>query len=444
MKYDLIIIGSGPAGYVAAIRAGQTGLKTLVIDRKYVGGMCLNWGCIPTKTWMESAKMFRRLKNAADFGIEGISPEQLTFNWETARKRSKAVVNKLSKGIEYLWKKNAVEFLKADARIISAHEVEADNRILEADHIMIATGSRPPRLENIANVIELEDLANLEVLPERVVVYGHGPTVVEMAQFFALLEKQVTIVSTSETIIPDIDAYLQAHIQKRLKKDRIRVIPSSEAKFSENSIIHGEERIEFDAVLNCQWRQAIIPQNNLSLLTYGGYLQVDAEYRSSTPNIFAAGDVNGKSYLAHAASAQALQIVDLIHGKPISPEREQWPLNIYSEPEISQLGMTEQQLKDKGIDYKVSEYSLSANGKALAEGNSEGFIRLLYESKYSQVLGVQIVSVNATDMISEAAVLMELEGTVYDLARAVHAHPTVSEVFMDVGSAAEQASETTD
>ncbi len=434
MNYDLIVIGAGPAGYVAAIKAGQSGLKTLVIDKQYIGGMCLNWGCIPSKALLESAKNYHRVKSLGDFGVTGIDVDKLGFDWQHALKRSSGVISKLSRGIEYLWKKNGVEYLKAEAKIISPTEVEADNRIFQTKNIIIATGSRPAQLKDMPQAIGIEALYKLPELPQKPIIYGGGAIAFEMAQFFSLLDRKPMIIATRDPLIPDLDDYLNAFVQKKLKKDKITVLRAEEIKTDNTMIMHSGTELDFDAVINCSWRDAILPESNTKIVTHNGYIATDTEYRTNHANIFAAGDVNGKSYLAHAASAQAVRIIDIINGRASIDENHQYPLNIYSDPEIAQLGLTEKELKAKGIEYKISEFPFSANGKALAEGTSEGFIRLIYETNYSQVLGVQIVAPNATDLIAEAGVLMELEGTVYDLARTVHAHPTVAEVFMDAGS----------
>lgn len=433
MKYDLIVIGSGPAGYVGAIRAGQTGLRTLVIDRKYIGGMCLNWGCIPSKTWLESAKLFHRIRNAAEFGITGIDQEAIVFDWNAVQKRSLGVVAKLTRGIEYLWKQAGVEFLKAEARILSPNEVQADGKVFQTDNIIIATGSRPAGIPEISAYLELEDLPRHQNLPDMPVIYGMGGVALEMAQFFQLIGKKPIIISTSERLVPNLDDALLSFITKRLKKDKVPVLQADSVTFHDGVLRDAQDTYEYDAILNCSKREAVLPPSDIPFDVRDGYLHADTEFRTNHANIFAAGDVNGTSYLAHAASAHALAIIDTIHGKVPSDASPQYPVNIYSYPEIAQIGVTEQDLKARGIDYRASEYPLTANGKALAEGSSEGFMRLIYEPKYSQVLGVQIVADNATDMISEAAILMELEGTVYDLAAAIHAHPTVSEVFMDIG-----------
>jgi dihydrolipoamide dehydrogenase len=434
MTYDLIIIGSGPAGYVAAIKAGQRGMKTMIIDKKYVGGMCLNWGCIPTKSLLESAKMMQKARSAAEFGVMGINPDALSFDWPQALKRTNQVVSKLIRGIEFLWKKNGVEFLKAEAKILSPTQVEADSRVFETMNILIATGSRPAPLQGFKNVLELEDLYSLDQLPETPLLVGRGANLIELAQFFHLVGKKPVILADELPLIPNLDAALEAFIQKKLKKDKIPLISQKEANIKGNKLIHNDKEYSFDRVINAGFRSAVLPPMQPEITLENGFIKTDRKHQSSIPGIYAAGDVNGKSFLAHVASAQALEVIDAIGGVELPEEERAYPINIYSDPEMAQLGLTEAMVKAQGIDYKVNQYSLSANGKALAEGNSEGFIRIIFETKYNEVLGVQIVAANATDLISEAGILMELEGTTYDLARTIHAHPTVAEVYMDAGS----------
>ena len=434
MNYDLIIIGSGPAGYVSAIRAGQTGLKTLVIDKQYVGGMCLNWGCIPSKSLLESAKLYARIKKAAEFGITGLDPQALGFDWQKAISRTDQIVKKLSRGIEYLWKKNGVEFLSAEAKVISATEVEAANSIYTAKHIMIATGSRPAKLEGLKRVVELDELLRLEALPQKVLLYGRGSILFEEAALLSLLGKDVQIVYSALPLIPGVDEYLEAYVQKKLKKDKIKQYAASELQIVDG-IFHQEGKpLDYDLLLNCSFRQAVLPQMPAGLELQNGFIKVNDQFQSSIPGIYAVGDVNGRSFLAHSASAQGMAVVNQIQGKNSTLDLSLSPLNIYSHPEIAQVGKTEAQLKAEGMAYKTAEYQLTANGKAQTEGSAEGFLRLLYEDKYKQVLGVQIVSENATDMIAEAALLMQMEGTIFELAGTIHAHPTVSEIFMELGA----------
>ncbi|MFA7543958.1 MAG: FAD-dependent oxidoreductase, partial [Candidatus Cloacimonadaceae bacterium] len=417
MNYDLIIIGSGPAGYVAAIRAGQTGLKTLIIDKKYIGGMCLNWGCIPTKSLMESGKVFRQVKQAAEYGVKGIDPEKLEFDWNTAISRTHGIVSKLSRGIEYLWKKNAVEYLKAEAKILSATQVKAGNAIYEAPSILIATGSRIIPQKLFASSVEIEDIYEMPCTAKKPLIYGRGSYAIELAQFFAMIGKKPSILAESLPLMPSLDSHLEGFLKRKLKKDGIPIIPLEEATIKSGNLYHKDKEIEYDVVINAGFREAVLPPMDIDLEIKNGYIATDDSFETSVKGIYAAGDVNGKGYLAHAASAQAMEVIAAIHGKLPEEGKRLIPLNIYTDPEIAQIGITEDALKTQGAEYEVKQISLNSNGKAIIEGDTEGFIRLIYEPKYHEVLGVQIVAANATDLISEAGVLMELEGTTFDLAR---------------------------
>lgn len=436
MVYDVIIIGSGPAGYVAAIKAGQTGLKTLVVDQKYIGGMCLNWGCIPTKSILESAKLLRKAKSLGSMGIDGIDPDKVSYNWNSVKDRTDGIVKRLSKGIEYLWKKNAVDFVKGRARIIAQDRVEADNQIFEARHILIATGSKPRQVDLFAkeDLIELEAFYAQPDLPEKPVIFGSGALAVEMAQYFKMIGKSPVLLVDPYPLLTQNDAYLNKQLEKIIKKEKIPMLLLEETKISNKKLIHKEQEHEYDKVINCSLRVATLPET-IGLELENGFFRVNEYFQTSVPNIYAVGDVNGLSFLAHSASAQGLAAINHINGVAQTTDLTMHPLNIYTEPELAHIGKTEEQLQAEGIDYKISEYSFSANGKALIEGKTEGSIRLLHETRYNQVLGVQIVGSDATDLISEASILMELEGTIYDVARAVHAHPTISEVFMEAGNA---------
>ncbi len=437
MDHDLIIIGAGPAGYVAAIRAGQVGLKTAVVEKASIGGMCLNWGCIPTKAMLESAKKLQAVKEAAAFGVEGVDEKKLSFNWKKVISRSERIVKRLTKGIEYLLKKNGVEIIQGEALINSEISISVENRLLEAENIIIATGSRPQKLKLPMPdelIIEIEDLLKLEELPRKPIIIGQGANAAELAQFFKLAGKAVTWLSPGIPLLPGLDPQLEAYLKTTFKKDRIEILAYSEIKgYEKGELLVDDQRISADKIINASLRRAVIPESKLDFALDRGFLDVDENLQTSIPGIYAVGDVNGKSHLAHAASAQGLFAINHIKGIKKEFDFSRIPVNIYTYPEIAQIGLIEPQAKDQGIDYKISEFPMSANGKALTEGHSEGFLRLISEKKYGEVLGVQIVADHATDMIGEAAALMQLEGTVYDVAAAIHAHPTVSEVFMEAG-----------
>jgi len=438
MEYDVVIIGAGPAGYVAAIRAGQVGLKTALVEKLYMGGMCLNWGCIPTKALLESARLFTRIKTAEEYGIDGIDLKNLSFNWEKAKARSNRITTKLSKGVSYLLKKNGVEVITGTARIGAGHCVYVDDQKIIAKNIILATGSKPKAMDNkLANapIIEMEKLFDLETIPENIVVTGNHVSAVEMAQFFQLIGKKVTLVANSDYFMAGLDEYLISTIIKKLKADNIDLILNVYPEKYENGELHiGGFKIKCDLLVNINSRKAIIPESEIPIeLTERGFIKTSNSFETSIKGVYAIGDVSGKSFVAHVASAQGIYIINTIKGIKSNFDSTTYPINMYTLPEIAQIGMTEQEIKGEGIEYKISEFPLSANGKAMIEGNTEGFIRMISDKKYGQVLGIQIVAANATDMIAEAGAFMNVEATVYDVAKTIHAHPTVSEIYMEAG-----------
>ncbi len=431
MDYDLIIIGAGPAGYVAAIRAGQAGLKTAVIEKKHVGGMCLNWGCIPSKAMLESAKYFSRLTMAADFGVEGIDLKKVSFSWEKAAKRSERIVRRLTKGVEYLLKKNSVEIITGTASVEGAGTVVVDNRMLTAANIIIATGSYPRplpfKVKEESRIVNLESLFSMKEIPSKLLVVGEGPVSAEVSQMMALTGRDVTLLMTAEKVFPALDDYLNNYIIKRFDSLKIKRIDGT-AGYDQVALN------EYDAIVNCTPRRGIKPAGALKAEENDSFYVTDEHFMTSVAGVYAVGDVNGRSIYAHAASAQALAAVNHILGITETMETERVPLTIYTDPEIAQIGKTEQQLTAEGAEYKVNEFPLSANGKALTEGQPEGILRIISEPKYGEVLGVQIIAHNATDLISEASAYMAVESTVWDVARTMHAHPTISEVFLEAGA----------
>ncbi|MGC9151710.1 MAG: dihydrolipoyl dehydrogenase [Microbacter sp.] len=438
MDYDVIIIGAGPAGYVAAIRAGQVGLKTAVIEKQYIGGMCLNWGCIPTKSLIESAKLFEKTKRISDFGVDGVNPEALSFNWSKVKSRTTRITKKLSAGVQYLLKKNGVDLITGNAVLGADHQVHVDQQTFKAKQIIIATGSKPKAMDPAISglpLVEMEKLFTLESLPEHIVVTGNHVSAVEMAQFFRLIGKQVTLVSNSSYFLDGLDEFLIAYVVKKLQAQQIQWLPDAyPEKYEEGMLFVGKTGVPCDLLLNINSRKAIIPESEIPLqLTERGFIKTNDAFETNLPGVYAIGDVSGKSFVAHVASAQGLFVVNSIKGIHTNFNAQLYPINMYTQPEIAQIGKTEQALKAEGIAYKVNEFPLSANGKALIEDNAEGYLRLLSDTQYGQVLGVQIVAANATDMIAEAAAFMSIEGTVYDVAQTIHAHPTVAEIFMEAG-----------
>ena len=438
MKYDIVIIGAGPAGYVAAIRAGQVGLKTALVEKKYIGGMCLNWGCIPTKAMIESGKMFARVIGASEFGVDGIDKNQLKFNWEKAKKRSTGIVKKLTGGVEYLLKKNGVDLIMGEAVIHDGNTITVDKRNIECENVIIATGSYPAPLNSDIDaklVIHLERMFDLPDLPRNIVVFGKGAVAVEMVQFLHMIEKNVSLITPDENIIPGADKYLSDYVLKKFKALSIPVVYADAIGKLDDGLMHvGDTILQCDKVLNCSFRKAIVPKSDVKIaLDENGYIQTGDNMETSVPGMYAIGDVNGRSYLAHVASAQGIWLINKIKGIKSDFDIKNYPLNIYTYPEMAQIGQTEQDLQAEGVDYKLSEFPLSVNAKAMTEGHTEGLIRMFSEKKFGQVLGVQIIADHATDMIAEAAAYMQIEGTIFDISQTIHAHPTVSEIFMEAG-----------
>src|ERR1035437_1595437 len=438
MEYDVVIIGAGPAGYVAAIRAGQVGLKTAIIEKMYMGGMCLNWGCIPTKALLESAKMYHKVKDVDDFGVDGIELDKLSFNWNKAKDRSGKITRKLSAGVSYLLRTNGVDVITGTAKIGSDHIIYVDDKEIYARNIIIATGSKPKISDKqIANapIIEMENLFTLENIPENIVVTGNHISAVEMAQFFKLIDKKVTLIANSDYFMVGLDEYLISYVTKKLESENIELILNAYPDKFENGELHiAGRKIKCDLLVNVNSRKAIIPESEVPFeLTERGFIKTTDWFETSLTGVYAIGDVSGKSFVAHVASAQGIHVVNYIKGIRTSFDSTTYPINMYTVPEIAQIGMTEQYIKDIGIDYKISEFPLSANGKAMIEGNTDGFIRMISDKKYGQILGIQIVAANATDMIAEAGAFMNVEASVYDVAKTIHAHPTISEIYMEAG-----------
>lgn len=439
--YDLIIIGSGPAGYVAAIRAGQVGLKTAIIEKNQIGGMCLNWGCIPSKAMMESVKLYQKIsKDSARFGIEGIDKKAISFNWNKGIKRADTIVKRLTGGVEFLLKKNGVDIINGEAKIISSNSVLVDNRLIETKNIIIATGSSSPKIDNdIDNlVVEPKKLFSEREIPQNIVVIGKSPVAIELAQLFNMMDKNVTLISDSSHIMPKADSYVRDYMAGKLKKDKIEIIynttiTTTKGIWNNGTLNLSGKEIACDLIINAADRMANILPSDLDFVIQDGYIQVDEYFETSVKGVYAVGDVNGTAMFAHIGSAQGLFVINRLKGIEGKLDISKLPMNMYTVPEAAQIGFTEERLKEEGYDYKVSEFPLSANGKAQTEGNAEGFVRILSDNRLGEVLGVQIVAPNATDMINEAAAYIQLESTVYDIAQTVHTHPTVSEVFMEAG-----------
>lgn len=437
--YDIIIVGSGPAGYVAAIRAGQLGKKTAIIEKDKTGGMCLNWGCIPTKALLESSKAFMKIADMNKMGIDGIDTSIVSFNWKNAVKRSARIVKRLTKGVEFLLNKNGVELISGEGKITAPGKVSVGNRLLETENIIIATGSKPAQSKfRIAEIrtVELNQLLELNKIPQKIVVEGSDVHAIEISQMISMTGRDSMLLSNEGQFLTTLDPRLSDFLKKTLKKSGVKFAEySADEKLNTPELFIKKYNFKPDLFINASSREAVLPELFIEPEMSEGFLKVNSDFQTSVEKIYAAGDVNGISGFAHAASSQGLKIVNHICGIVQDIGKDLIPVNIYTHPEVAQIGFTEPQLKEFNMEYISEEFPLTANGKALIEGQPPGFIRILADKKYGEVLGVQIASANATDLISEASVLMNLESTIYDLAGIIHAHPTVSEIYMETGLA---------
>jgi dihydrolipoamide dehydrogenase len=438
-NFDLVIIGAGPGGYVAAIRGAQLGMKTALVEKQKMGGCCLNWGCIPARRLMESAKLYDRIRNAsAGFGIEGIDPKALHFNWKKALSEKDRIVAKLVKGVEFLMRKNGVEVITGTASLDGPTNVRVGDGVLIAKNIIIATGSRPDRsfASSLPSglAMEIDDFYALAEIPERFVINGGDTVACEMANMLHLIGKQVTIVTSHDKLMPWLDEACTSFVRERFKKQGIKVLFETQITGArKGGVLVGNELVECDLVLNCTERTAVLPEmSDVRLDKKDGFLKTNEFMQTNVPNIYAIGDVTGTIF-AHFASAQGSTATNHMAGINDPLDYDKLPVNIYLDPEIAAVGLTEEQVKSRSIEYVKGEFPMSVNSKAMVEGQTDGFVKILADQQYGEILGVHIVSARATDLIAEAVMSMSLEDTLESMTKTVHAHPTISETFMEAG-----------
>ncbi len=443
-RYDVAVIGGGPGGYVAAIRSGRLGMKTALIEAGALGGMCLNWGCIPAKALLETAHRFEQVRDAARMGIVGVDRRSLSVDWPKALSRMKRIVARLSKGVEYLEKKNSVDVIKGRAEPQGGGLIRVRDRVFEAKKIILATGSRPGRkaVENArSRAIEIDAFWRLDKLPEQGAVWGHGPVAVEIALLLALVGVKTELLSSVEKLLPGLDGDLGRYAAKRLKKAGVtlrlgRTIQQEEA---DGLLLDDGSSVGADIVVNGAERLPVLQSlAKLGLEKEGEFVKIDSFGRTSSDGVYAVGDLTGKAMLAHAASAQGVAAVNHIAGIEEPVDFEKIPWNIYLYPEIASVGLSEEALGERGIEYDKGVFPLTANSKAVLQAETDGFVKVLADRKYGEVLGVHIVAPRATDMIGEACLAMRLESTILDVASVVHAHPTLSETMLEASLGARE------
>ncbi len=452
MNYDLIVLGSGPGGYVAAIRAAQLGLKTAIVERDALGGICLNWGCIPTKALLKSANVFEYLQHAADYGIK-VSDAEADFG--AIVKRSRGVAEGMSKGIEFLMKKNKIDVIKGEGKVKPGNKIDvkgADGqKEYTAKNIIIATGARSRELPNLPQdgkkVIGYRQAMVLPEQPKSMVVVGSGAIGVEFAYFYATMGTKVTIVEFMDHIVPVEDEDVSKQLLRSLKKIGIDILTSSSVESVDTSgsgckvqvkTASGMQTLEADIVLSAAGIVSNIENIGLEetgIKTEKGKILVDEYYNTNVKGYYAIGDVVPGQALAHVASAEGILCVEKIAGHHPTPlDYNNIPGCTYCSPEVASVGYTEKAAKAAGYTLKIGKFPFSASGKASAAGSKDGFIKLIFDAKYGELLGAHMIGANVTEMIAEIVVARKLETTGMELIRSVHPHPTMSEAIMEAAA----------
>ncbi|HON18872.1 MAG TPA: dihydrolipoyl dehydrogenase [Salinivirgaceae bacterium] len=456
MKYQVIVIGSGPGGYVAAIRASQLGLKTAVVERAELGGICLNWGCIPTKALLKSAQVYDYLKHSSDYGVAINGEVKPDFQKMVARSRE--VAAGMSKGIQYLFKKNNIEVIQGFGKLAGQGKVEVttdsgEKNIYEAEHIILATGARSKQLPNLPQdgekIIGYRKALTLEKLPESMVVVGSGAIGSEFAYFYATLGTKVTLVEFLPNIVPNEDEEVSKQLARSFKKIGIEVMTSSSVESVDTSgdkckvlikTPKGEITAESEIVLSAVGITPNIEGIGLEetgVIVENGRIKVDEYYRTNIPGIYAIGDIVHGPALAHVASAEGICCVENIAGHHPQPvDYKNIPGCTYTIPEIASVGLTEKAALEAGYEIKVGKFPFTASGKASASGNKDGFVKLIFDAKYGELLGAHLIGLNVTEMIAELVVAKKLETTGLELIKSIHPHPTMSEAIMEAAAAA--------
>ncbi len=454
-KYDLVVLGSGPGGYVAAIRASQLGMKVGVIERESLGGICLNWGCIPTKALLKSANVFEYINHAADYGI---TIGEASVDFSKVIQRSRGVAEGMSKGIQFLFRKNKIDAIMGTGKVVAKGKVEvtdADGKteMIEATNIILATGARSRELPNLPidgkKIIGYRQAMNLEKMPKSMVVVGSGAIGVEFAYFYNAMGTKVTIVEYMPNIVPVEDEEVSRQLAKSFKKSGITIMTDSSVEHVDTNgdlckvsvkTAKGEEILEAEVVLSAVGIQTNLENigiEELGIKVEKGRVEVDEYYKTNVDGIFAIGDIVPGPALAHVASAEGIICVEAIAGH--EPE----PLNYgnipgctYSSPEIASVGLTEKAAREQGIEIKVGKFPFSASGKASAAGAKDGFVKVIFDAKYGEFLGAHMIGANVTEMIAEIVVARKLETTGHEIIKSVHPHPTMSEAIMEAAAAA--------
>lgn len=444
-KYDVIVLGTGPGGYVTAIRASQLGLKTAVVEKESLGGVCLNWGCIPTKALLKSAQVFEYLKHAEDYGLK---VENADKDFAAVVKRSRSVADGMSKGVQFLMKKNKIDVIEGYGKIKPGKKVEVDGKEYSADHIIIATGARSRELPSLPQdgetVIGYRKAMTLDKQPKKMIVVGSGAIGVEFASFYNAIGTEVTIVEYMPNVVPVEDEDVSKQFERSMKKAGITVMTNSSVEKVEKTANgvkatvktkKGEEILEADIVLSAVGIKTNIENiglEDVGIVVDRDKIIVNDWYQTNIPGYYAIGDVTKGPALAHVASAEGITCVEKIAGLHVEAiDYGNIPGCTYATPEIASVGMTEKQAREAGYELKIGKFPFSASGKASAAGTKDGFVKVIFDAKYGEWLGCHMIGAGVTDMIAEAVLGRKLETTGHEVLKTIHPHPTMSEAVME-------------
>ncbi len=441
----MIVLGSGPGGYVTAIRASQLGLKTAVIEKESLGGVCLNWGCIPTKALLKSAQVFEYLKHAEDYGL---TVKRADKDFGKVVERSRNVADGMSKGVQFLMKKNKIDVINGLGKLKTGKKVEVDGKEYSADHIVIATGARSRELPGLPQdgkkVIGYREAMTLKKQPKSMIVVGSGAIGVEFANFYHSMGTEVTLVEFLPNLVPLEDEEVSKQFERIFKKSGIKVMTNASVESVDTSgknvkvtvkTKKGEEIIESEIVLSAVGITSNLENiglEDVGIVQDGGKIMVNDWYQTNIPGYYAIGDIVHGPALAHVASAEGILCVEKITGLHVEPiDYGNIPGCTYTSPEIASVGMTEKQAKEAGYELKIGKFPFSASGKASAAGTKDGFVKVIFDAKYGEWLGCHMLGAGVTDMIAEAVVARKLETTGHEVLKSIHPHPTMSEAVME-------------
>ncbi len=453
-SYDVIIIGGGPGGYTAAIRAAQLGFKTACVEAKHLGGICLNWGCIPTKSLLRNAEIWDTLKHAEDFGLKF---DNLRFDFPKIIKRSRDVAGRLSKGVAFLFKKYGVEHIDARGKLHSNSVVgiyAPDGSLTEeltARHVIVATGGRPRTIPGIEidgkKVLSSTEAMILDHVPESIVILGAGAIGVEFAYFYNTLGSKITIVEMLPNILPIEDTEISKELERNFRKAKMKMMTSAKVEslaHTEQGIAvtvsteKGKETVDAEVAIMAVGVRGNVENIGLEQLGVAldrGYIKYDPYYRTNVQGVYAIGDVIGPPLLAHVASSEGITCVEAIAGKNPRPvDYNNVPGCTYCQPQVASVGLTERKAKELGHELKIGKFPFTASGKAIAAGHTDGFVKLVFDAKYGELLGAHIIGAEATELIAELAMARTFESTEHEIIKTIHAHPTLSEAVMEAAA----------